>query len=455
MDIRLITAIAAGKSVKLALTVFQSGGTAAPGLITETIDKNALKKISSGFKQGVILISGTNGKTTTARLLTNALTNQGYTFLANSAGSNLKRGIISVLLEQVNLTGRPRRKIDFGIFECDEMALIEIAKEIKPRLILLTNLFRDQLDRYGEVETIRKKWLELIRSLPNETKVILNADDPGIRSLADYLNEKRIFFYGIGFNPNRQNDSIISDFSRCPNCGASLYYQTEFFSHLGDYVCSKCGLARPKLDLSAVAIENEKIEIAYCGRTEKITTPLKGFYNVYNLLAAFSIGLNLKIDFDQIQKSLEKFKPAFGRQEIIKFNSKELFISLAKNPVGLTETIKTISADPGKKTLIFLLNDKIADGVDVSWIWDVDFNSIKNQAETIIFNGRRPYDMGLRLKYADLENRPRFIFCRNLNEVFKNLAEIKIERVYIFPTYTALMDLKKFLARRGYKKFWT
>ncbi|MCD6318902.1 hypothetical protein J7M02_07545 [Candidatus Aerophobetes bacterium] len=293
MDIQYIMAILSGKLTAFFMKAFRRGGTALPGLVAETIDKNVLKKISPHFKRGIILITGTNGKTTTANILANILRQKGWSLLRNSAGSNLKRGIISTILKSINLKGEFKNKIDFGIFECDEAALIEIALSLNPQIILFNNLFRDQLDRYGEVETVRKKWINLIQNLKTDTKIILNADDPGVKSLGDYVQDKKnLFYFGLCSSINQEHlkdntTYCITDFERCPICGKELVYDERYFSHLGNYFCKNCSFKKPSLD---VCVKN-----IYC-------IPFFIFYIVRNTFKILAKNKLIKISYSFVFK---------------------------------------------------------------------------------------------------------------------------------------------------------
>jgi UDP-N-acetylmuramyl tripeptide synthase len=288
------------------------------------------------------------------------------------------------------------------------------------------NLFRDQLDRYGEVNTIAKKWKDALKHLDGKTTLILNADDPQVALLGEKLKAKVLYF---GIDPTgNENDKFqhASDSTYCPNCKTKLTYSSVYFSHLGNWNCQNCNYGHPKKVF-----------------TESPLYPLAGIYNEYNINAAVLLAKNLRLSDERISSALKNFKPAFGRQEILTVNSKQVQIFLSKNPTGLNESLKTI-VDLKAENLLLVLNDRIPDGRDVSWIWDVDFENYATVFKNIMISGDRVFDMGLRLKYAGFKN---FRTEENLTKAVNIALEktAKNEILYILPTYSAMLEVRKIL----------
>lgn len=461
MGFKYRVAVLTGKLTAVAMRLFRRGGTALPGLIASTVDKDILRKISPHFNRGTLLVTGTNGKTTVTNIIRNIVDYGGYTWVHNSAGSNLERGVVSAILKSTPLTGKPKTGIDFGIFECDEGALIDVAPQFDRPVLVFNNLFRDQLDRYGEVEAVRQSWIDLIQNLENDPVIILNADDPGVRSLGNYITDKdNVLYFGLckEYAPTQSKNNAsyyATDFVRCPVCGEELAYSAKFFSHLGDYYCQNCGFTRPSLNVCLSNIQGNEWEIRANGKGTRIKTPLRGLFNAYNILAAAAASLTVGIDLNTIKQGIESFPPVFGRQEKLEFRGKTLILSLVKNPAGFTEVLKSLfQKEETSSNVAFLLNDNIADGMDVSWVWDVNLSPLKNKIDRVIVGGTRAYDMALRLKYEEVGDSSRFTFCNTPACVLNNIAHCDNPRVYIFLTYTALLELERALAKLGYKKYW-
>ena len=442
-----------GKLVALASRLLSLGaGGTWPGEIALRLDKEILKKLVREVRYGIILIAGTNGKTTTAKMMEEILKggykgdvgNEGKKTVRNESGANLLNGLVSAFILKAGWL----RKIavDWAVFEVDEATLPTALAEFTPKIVVLLNLFRDQLDRYGEVDLIAEKWLKSLKKLKKETTVILNADDPQIAHLGKDLSAK-VFYFGLNdpkvFLPELQHatDSIY-----CLTCQERLTYRGIYFSHLGVWSCPKCGQKRPMIDLS---------EWDY---------PLSGVYNRYNTLAAVLAAKSLGIGDKAIKTALKNFVPAFGRQEEFKVEGKKVRLLLSKNPTGFNESLRTLKEFPGKKkTLVLVLNDRIPDGRDVSWIWDVDFEMIP-RGTTIIVSGDRAYDMGLRIKYGRLASLPaslqggrsgqagkaKFKIYEKLKEAIDNgLKETNEgETLYILPTYSAMLEARKIISGR-------
>jgi len=445
----LSAAISVGKFVNFLTNLQGGGGTAAPGLYALKIDPNLVEKLSGKIKNGAIVIAGTNGKTTTARITTDILATE-YQTIHNRQGSNLLRGVASTLITSISIVGNI--KSDLAIWEADEAALPEIVKQTKPKTIVLLNLFRDQLDRYGEVETIREKWSEAISTLPAETKLILNADDPSVAFIAKSFKGKPVYF---GVEEKKIDLPIIenvADVRFCLNCGAPLKYDPIFSAHLGHWSCPKCHYDRPKPSISATNARfkpdlSTHLGLSIANRQSTVDYKLPGLYNVYNVLAAAATAKLLGIDDKQIIKAIEDFQAAFGRFQKMDIKGKKAVVFLIKNPAGANEVIRTIS--PLKNvSLLTILNDNIADGRDVSWIWDTNWEVLKGKFKSINTSGTRAYDIALRLKYADMNN---ISVHEDINTSFQESLD-KLgtkDTLLILPTYTAMLELQGILKKYG------
>jgi len=419
-----------GKSVAILSKIFNLGsGSTWPGHIALSLNPNFIKQIVNQNNFKIILIAGTNGKTTTGKLIQTILEKNNKKVFQNESGANLLNGIASSLLLRSSILG----KIDynFAIFEIDENTLPLILNEINnPDFIILLNLFRDQLDRYGEVNTIAKKWADAIRHLLPKTTLILNADDPQITYLGLHLKGVNVKYFGI--NPKNTTEKIqhASDSTYCPNCGHKLIYDIVYFSHLGSWHCNNCRFTHPQKTFTSSPIY-----------------PLSGTYNEYNTNAATLLARQIGIDDKKIYPALQNFKPAFGRQEVLNINGRNVQIFLSKNPTSFNESLKTI-ANLNANNLLLVLNDRIPDGRDVSWIWDVDFEDFSSQFKNITVAGDRTFDLGLRLKYAEFKN---FQTKKNLAEATNVALEktLKNDTLYILPTYSAMLEVRKILTGKN------
>lgn len=397
-------------------------GSTWPGHIALTLNPNFVNQILKQSQTKIILVTGTNGKTTTAKLLQTIFEKNGRNVFLNSSGANLLNGIASSIILNTNSKGN--LLFDYAIFEVDENTLSQITEKIEPDFIIALNLFRDQLDRYGEINTVAKNWKKAYQTL-SKTEFVLNADDPQIAYLGEDLNSKAHYF---GLNDKRfeyKTQQHAADSITCPKCGTKLAYDVFYFSHLGKWQCLNCKLQRPNLNL-------DKFEYY----------PLVGTYAIYDTLAAVLIAQLLGFANTKIVNALKTFKPAFGRQEIIKIKDKKVQLFLAKNPTSFNESLRTIKELNGKN-IIIVLNDKIPDGLDVSWIWDIDFESILNKDMNILLMGERKFDMALRLKYANYFVHIAETMEEGINSMLKNLNTE--ETLYILPNYSAMLETRKIL----------
>jgi lipid II isoglutaminyl synthase (glutamine-hydrolysing) len=432
--LRLGFAVSVAKSVTFIVKSLRLGAASVlPGSIARRIEPRLLELLSQQVKNGVILIAGTNGKTTTALLLCTILERQGYRIAHNSTGANLENGLMTALIENTTLLGT--LNVDYAILEVDENIVPRVLKPLQPRIILCLNLFRDQLDRYGEVDSISKRWTKVISTLPLETVVIPNADDPTLSYLGQQLPQKVLFF---GMNePEHYLEAIphAVDSIYCPSCGHSLDYQGVYLSHLGDFTCPQCGFSKSKPTLES----SEWSQI------------LVGLYNKYNTLAAVTAAKELGVEEAIIRDAVNNFQAAFGRAEDLVINNKRVRILLSKNPVGTNETIRVVTESSDKTTLL-VLNDRTPDGTDVSWIWDVDTEKLVQRGGTLVVSGDRVYDLALRLRYSENagESTLNLIVEEDLRQAIATALKHtpENETLHILPTYSAMLEVREVLTGR-------
>ncbi|MBD2500037.1 Mur ligase family protein [Anabaena azotica FACHB-119] len=432
--LRLGLAVSVAKSVTFLVRSLRLGAASVlPGSIARRIEPRLLQLLSQQVKNGVIIIAGTNGKTTTALLLRTILENKGYRVCHNSTGANLENGLMTALLESTSLVGT--LDVDYAILEVDENIVPKVLKPLQPRIILCLNLFRDQLDRYGEVDTISKRWTKVISTLPPETVVIPNADDPTLSLLGQQLQQKVLFF---GLNePEHYLEAIphAVDSIYCPQCGHPLNYQGVYLSHLGDFTCPSCGFSKSQPALAS----SEWSQI------------LVGLYNKYNTLAATTAAIELGVDEATIRDTINNFQAAFGRAEDLVVDGKRVRILLSKNPVGTNETIRVVTQSTDKTTLL-VLNDRTPDGTDVSWIWDVDTEKLVERGGTLVVSGDRVYDMALRLRYSEksADSNLNLIVEEDLRQAIAKALEQTppTETLHILPTYSAMLEVREVLTGR-------
>ena len=432
--LRLGLAVLTAKTVTFIVRSLRLGAASVlPGEIARRIQPNLLQLLSCQVKQGVILIAGTNGKTTTSLLLRTMLENKGWRVTHNATGANLENGLMTALLENTNAIGQ--LQADYAILEVDENIVPKVVQPIQPRIILCLNLFRDQLDRYGEVDTISQRWGNAIASLPAETGIVANADDPTLSSLGQKLSQN-VLFFGLS-EPEQYLDEIphAVDSIYCPSCGHPLEYKGVYLSHLGDYNCPSCGFHKGQLAINS----NEYPQI------------LIGLYNKYNTLAAVLAAQQLGVDEAIIRNTITNFQAAFGRAEELEVNGKHVRILLSKNPVGMNETIRAVN-QAGGQTKLLVLNDRIPDGTDVSWIWDVDTEKLVERGGTLVVSGDRVYDLALRLRYSQPEanNGVQLIVKEDLKEAIATALEQTPadETLHILPTYSAMLEVREILTGR-------
>jgi len=428
----------------------RGGGTTLPGRLLVRMEPDAIERLAAQLHHGSIVVSSTNGKTTTAGMISGILRADGRTPIHNRAGSNMHWGVATALLEQSG---------DEGLFELDEAWLPRVAPQLHPRLLVLGNLFRDQLDRYGELERLADEWAGLVARLEGSCEFALNADDPLIADLGrdrDLRRRPGVTYFGIEDQsqalPELQH---AHDAKHCRRCGAPYVYDRAFVGHLGHYTCPNCDADRPTPEVAATKIElhgisGSTVEIATPEGGLKVELPLPGLYNVYNALAAVTAGLRSGVSLERVRQGLESMRAVFGRVETIEVGGKPVSILLIKNPAGANEVLRTLeleSEDDGIDLWI-ALNDRIADGRDVSWIWDADFELLADGARRVVCAGTRASEMALRLKYAGWPQ-DRIHVANSIEGSLDEAVSSTPDRLFALPTYTALLELRTLLAQRG------
>lgn len=403
-------------------------GSTWPGHIALKADKAFIRKaIAKNQHLKIVLVAGTNGKTTTTKALAHILDLNEVSVITNNAGANLLNGLASTLVLKSDLRGNIQEKC--LIFEVDENSLPLVLDEIpNPSAIILLNLFRDQLDRYGEVNSTAEKWKKALRKLNDITLVVANADDPQIAYITSFATNKLYFTIDNNFK-KQQVLSHAVDSTTCPNCNNPLIYSAISYSHLGNYRCSSCDFVSPK------------------AKQYIFTTSLLGTYNIYNLTSAILVADKIfgVLPFASIQ-TLKNFKPAFGRQEIVEVEGKRVMFLLSKNPTGFNESLK-VAIENKSSSLLLLLNDRIPDGRDISWIWDVDFEILQESNLKIFVSGDRAYDMANRLLFANVTHEVFENFEEAYKESLKQTPALKT--LTILPTYSAMLEVRKLISGKA------
>jgi UDP-N-acetylmuramyl tripeptide synthase len=346
-------------------------------------------------------------------------------------------------------------KADWGVFEIDEASLPKAVDEIQPRATLVLNLFRDQLDRYGELETIAKKIEKALGAQPETSRAILNADDPRVAEIGLNLANKPLWYGLDDTSVASKTLPHAADARTCPRCGSSLIFDAVYVGHDGVYRCPNRDFGRPTPEIAATNIKLDGFDsLALTIEGTRIEMPLGGLYNCYNVLAAYTAARSIDLTPAYIADRLRTFKAAFGRQERVEFRGRHLVLVLSKNPAGFNETVRTAVELAQGKNFIVGLNDRKADGTDVSWIWDVDFEMLKGKADIVIPAGNRAHDLAVRLKYAGVAaEQPQTDSGKALDLLIKSTGEG--DTAYLLCTYTAMLDLRAELVRRGWASpYW-
>jgi UDP-N-acetylmuramyl tripeptide synthase len=448
--LEILLARATGGLSRLAGT---GGGTTVPGKLLWKLDPSAVDELARRLPLGSALVSATNGKTTTAAMAAGIL--RGNLRLAhNSSGANLVSGVASTLLAA--------RDVELGLFEVDEAALPEVARRLRPRAVCLGNLFRDQLDRYGELELVAGRWRAAVQELPTDSALVVNGDDPQVGDLGRGRGSERRTVFGVD-DPRQAHPALqhAADSKWCIRCGTAYEYAAAYIGHLGDYRCPACGHARPPLDVVAREIELGGIErvsfdLITPDGSRRVELRVPGLYNVYNALGAASLARALGASLDEIQHGLEAFHAAFGRFERIELDGKSLLVLLIKNPAGANEAIRTLLAGEPPGLVLVALNDATADGKDVSWIWDVDFEPLLPALERLVSTGDRAAELALRFKYGGFDEQAIEV-VPELEAALDRALELTPAggELIALPTYTAMLALRDIVARRGFvRQYW-
>jgi lipid II isoglutaminyl synthase (glutamine-hydrolysing) len=448
--LEILLARATGELSRLART---GGGTTVPGKLLWKLDPAAVDALARRLPQGSALVSATNGKTTTAAMVAGIL--RGKIRLAhNSSGANLVSGVASTLLAA--------RDAELGLFEVDEAALPEVARRLRPRALCLGNLFRDQLDRYGELELVAERWRAAVHELPVDSSIVVNGDDPQVGDLGRERDPANRTVFGVD-DPRQAHPALqhAADSKWCIRCGTPYEYAAAYIGHLGDYRCPACGHARPPLDVVARGIalggiDRVSFDLVTPEGSRRIQLGVPGLYNVYNALGAASLARALGASLDEIHSGLEAFRAAFGRFERIELDGKSLLVLLIKNPAGANEVIRTLLAGEPPRLVLVALNDATADGKDVSWIWDVDFEPLLPALERLVASGDRAAELALRFKYGGFDEAAIDVLPE-LEAALDHALELTPPggELVALPTYTAMLALRDIVARRGFvRQYW-
>ena len=430
--------ILAAKMAQKASRLLNKSGSNIPGVIARKIDKNILKKLAEKTEK-IIFISGTNGKTTTSQIVAHIFKENGYRIIHNSKGSNMITGITTAFIDNESLLSD--KKADVAVIEIDEGSIERVTKEIHPDLMVFTNFFRDQLDRFGEIDILVNKIGESLKK--TNAKLILNADDPFVSRLGRIGMKADYFGLGKEAFPFEQHNMIESTF--CPECGEPLNYSYTHYGQLGHYHCS-CGFGRqtPKYELLHLEVGKG---LRFKTNVGTFSLPILGSYNAINALAAISVCLEFGLSAEQIQKSLDSFYVENGRMEWFENGEKQIVLNLAKNPAGVNVSLSESNYNNEKRQYLLVLNDLAYDGRDVSWIWDADYEKINaSLTDRVICSGLRAEDMAVRVKYAGIPE-DKIMIINNIEEAVDELIK-KPMNAYVVPNYTALEPTRKALVKR-------
>jgi len=431
----------------------RGGGTTLPGVILLRLRPNAIAEMTAGLRHGCVLLSATNGKTTTTHLLVAAAEACGLRVVTNGAGSNLERGVATALLDGADAA-------EIGIFEVDEAALPAVARATRPRGLVLMNLFRDQLDRYGELDTLVDSWHRLVEELDGESTLVLNADDPNVADLAGDRGD--VVWFGVDDASHALAERAhAADATTCRRCGSPIDHDVVLLGHLGHWHCRSGDNARPSPTVAAT-----RAELRTDGQRTALRSPagevilasgLPGLHNTYNLTAALAAASLLPgFDLDTAAGAIAATGAAFGRGERVEIDGRHLNLLLAKNPTGVNQNIRTVLAGDEAVHALVVLNDRTADGQDVSWIWDVDWEPLDGRLASLTISGDRAYDLALRFRYGGFDLTEATVepdLARALDEALA--ATPRRATLHALPTYTAMLDLRAELTRRGLvDAFW-
>lgn len=456
---RGVLALLAGKSAAVATRLMgRGGGTAITGAVARRVDPRILDKLVRGPGVPVVAITGSNGKTTTARFTAALLRGEGINVCHNSAGANLVQGVVSLAVSSASLSGR----LPDGVLvvEVDEGALPIVAPETLPRALLVTDLFRDQLDRFGEIYAVADAIESVAAKLPDDSALVVNADDPMVATLASARTGKRVTF---GLSLRKSTDAITraADTIRCPKCRSDLEYRHVYLSHMGDYRCPSCGFARPKLDVAVTALDVEgldctSIRIEVGGARYRIQVPQAGTHIAYDAAGAIAILVGLGLPLDHAAESLADVGPAFGRLERIKAGDREIVLAFAKNPTSYNTTLRALATEGEPKQLLIAASNTLVDGEDFGWLWDVDFESMAPKLDRAVVSGTRADELANRLRYAGVPMSKIDVIEGRREALDEALTRILPGgRLVVLSGYTPLIELRDEMRRRGWTgRYW-
>jgi len=446
---RFWVALWAGKIITMGLLVTGKKGTTLPGKIANWIDPEIMRHLSVAYSDGIIMITGTNGKTTTANLLASIIRQSGEKFAFNQAGANLVTGITGALIQDTRWSGQARASL--ALLEVDEATVPKFCAQVSPSLAIVTNFFRDQLDRYGELDTTVRMVRE---SLPQETVLVLNADDPLVAQFG--TNHPKAIYYGVERTPDSRSESQETREARfCPLCGTELDYTLFHYGQLGIFNCTGCGFHRPVPEILAQNVRPEDGLLLFRVGVTSFTLSLQGYYNLYNALAAITAARQLGLNDGLIEKGLREFVPQAGRMERFYLPEGEITLTLVKNPTGFDQVIQTMLGVDKPLRILIGINDLAADGRDISWLWDVNFERLgrhESRINQVICTGLRAEDIALRLKYAGVSVEKLVIehtLAEALNRFQASRSEEEVS--FVLPTYTLLFPLREILEDRQEK----
>ncbi len=415
----------------------------APGVVALKICPDIIRKCSKDIKKGTIVVSGTNGKTTTNNMIYAELKSLGFQVICNKLGANMIGGIATTLCQEANILGRIHA--DYACFEIDEASTVKIFDQLTPQVMVITNLFRDQLDRYGEIDITMQKLKTALKKAP-KIKLVLNGDDPLTASFGTLENVEATY-YGISEKVLPQINEV-KEGQFCQQCGKPLKFEYYHYSQLGNYHCPSCGAKRPKIDYEVKNVDLRK-GMNFTINEKPIHIDYKGFYNIYNVVASYGACCAMGIDTENFAESFKGYKPQIGRMEQFEFN-KPVILNLSKNPAGFNQSIQTVLQDRRKKDIIITINDNYNDGTDVSWLWDVDFAKLNDGTmNTLTCTGLRLYDIALRFKYEDIHVDE---ISADVKDAVRKSLNTDSDVVYLLVTYSALYATQKLL--KELKKEW-
>ncbi len=448
MRFRLSAAILAGKAAARLSRARGCRGTSLPGRVALKIYPGTLKDLSAQVRKGIIVVSGTNGKTTTANMIAGVLGDAGHKVIVNREGSNMISGITSSFVANSGVGANI--DCDYAVLEVDEASMPWVLKEINPKVVVLTNFFRDQLDRYWELEKI----IGIIKDSLHKQKqstLVLNADDPLVAQFKGATGLPAVF-YGLSANDHSSKTNTQTREAKfCPSCGAALIYEFFNYGQLGAYHCPDCAFKRPEPEVEALGTISKNAanccRLRYKKWEASLVIQVRGIYNLYNALAAFAVGLHLGVNVRTILSSLNKYQPVTGRMERFTYKGKQAYLNLVKNPTGFNVALAALCAARGTKDVFIAVNDNYADSRDISWLWDVDFELLGREHpvfKCFICSGRRAEEVALRLKYAGVPVE-KITVGTNMRLAIEQVLSGQADASYLFSTYTALWPVHKIL----------